>query len=177
MIIEYCAHYSRPAWRSATRGSLFLFSLLADPRGRTASRQMSSQASPFYIKGRLLGSGPNTPCRKAGKENVLSRRMYKQYLLWMSKEESDALDDLSARSGLSKANVLRKFILSKPIKERPSVDFLELENEIYQIGNNFNQLVRRANRLGTVSDNDIKEAQRVYNRVHRLLREWEKTWR
>ena len=49
--------------------------------------------------------------------------------------------------------------------------------EIYQIGNNFNQLVRRANRLGTVSDSDIKEAQRVYNKVHRLLREWEKTWR
>ena len=107
----------------------------------------------------------------------MSRRMYKQYLLWMSKGESDALDDLSARSGLSKANVLRKFILSKPIKERPSVDFLELENEIYQIGNNFNQLVRRANRLGTVSDSDKKEAQRVYNKVHRLLREWEKTWR
>lgn len=107
----------------------------------------------------------------------MSRRMYKQYLLWMSKEESDALDDLSSRSGLSKANVLRKCILSKPIKERPNVDFLELENEIYQIGNNFNQLVRRANRLGTVSDSDIKEAQRVYNKVHRLLREWEKTWR
>lgn len=107
----------------------------------------------------------------------MSKRMYKQYLLWMSKEESDALDDLSARSGLSKANVLRKIILSKPIKERPNVDFLELENEIYQIGNNFNQLVRRANRLGTVSDSDIKEAQRVYNKVHRLLREWEKTWR
>ena len=42
---------------------------------------------------------------------------------------------------------------------------------------NFNQLVRRANRLGTVSDSDIKEAQRVYNLVHRLMREWEKTWR
>ena len=107
----------------------------------------------------------------------MSRRMYKQYLLWMSKEESDALDELSARSGLSKANGLRKFILSKPIKERPNVDFLELTNEINQIGINFNQLVRRANALGTVSDSDMKEAQRVYNKVYHLMREWEKTWR
>ena len=87
------------------------------------------------------------------------------------------MTELCQRTGLSRANLLRKLILSKPIKERPNVDFLELENEIYQIGNNFNQLVRRANRLGTVSDNDLKEAQRVYNKVHRLLREWEKTWR
>ena len=145
--------------------------------GQTASRQMSLQASPFYIKGRLLGSGPNTPCRKAGKENVLSRRMYKQYLLWMSKEESDALDDLSNRSGLSKANVLRKLILSKPIKEKPHADFFSLIDAVDRIGVNFNQLVRRANALDTVSDDDMKEAQRVYKQVLSLLRAWEKTWR
>lgn len=107
----------------------------------------------------------------------MSKRMYKQFLLWMSKEESDALDDLSNRSGLSKANVLRKLILSKPIKEKPHAEFFSLIDAVDRIGVNFNQLVRRANALGTVSDSDIKEAQRVYNKVHRLLREWEKTWR
>lgn len=35
-----------------------------------------------------------------------------------------------------------------------------LQNEICQIGNNFNQLVRRANRLGTVPDNDMKRVRR-----------------
>ena len=87
------------------------------------------------------------------------------------------MTELCQKTGLSRANLLRKFILSQPIKERPNVDFLELENEIYQIGNNFNQLVHRANRLGTVSDCDIKEAQRIYRQVYRLMREWEKTWR
>ena len=106
----------------------------------------------------------------------MSKRMYKQYLLWMSKEESDALDDLSRRSGLSKANTLRKLILSKPIKEKPHADFFSLIDAIDRIGVNFNQLVRRANTLGTVSDSDMKEAQRVYMQVLRLLREWEKTW-
>lgn len=97
--------------------------------------------------------------------------------IMLNENEFAELNILKERSALSYSTLIRKFILSQPIKERPNVDFLELENEIYQIGNNFNQLVRRANRLGTVSDSDIKEAQRVYNKVHRLLREWEKTWR
>lgn len=107
----------------------------------------------------------------------MQRHRFIKYGLWLSEEENKAMTELCQKTGLSRANLLRKFIMSQPIKERPNVDFLELENEIYQIGNNFNQLVRRANRLGTVSDSDIKEAQRVYNKVHRLLREWEKTWR
>ena len=48
---------------------------------------------------------------------------------------------------------------------------------LYRIGVNFNQLVRRANTLGTVSDRDMREAKRVYQQVLSLLREWEKTWR
>ena len=107
----------------------------------------------------------------------MQRHRFIKYGLWLSEEENKAMTELCQKTGLSRANLLRKFIMSQPIKERPNVDFLELENEIYQIGNNFNQLVRRANRLGTVSDSDIKEAQRVSNKVHRLLREWEKTWR
>ena len=107
----------------------------------------------------------------------MQRHRFIKYGLWLSEEENKAMTELCQKTGLSRANLLRKFIMSQPIKERPNVNFLELENEIYQIGNNFNQLVRRANRLGTVSDSDIKEAQRVYNKVHRLLREWEKTWR
>ena len=107
----------------------------------------------------------------------MQRHRFIKYGLWLSEEENKAMTELCQKTGLSRANLLRKFIMSQPIKERPNVNFLELENEIYQIGNNFNQLVRRANRLGTVSDRDIKEAQRVYNKVHRLLREWEKTWR
>ena len=94
----------------------------------------------------------------------------------MSKEESDALDELCKKSGLSKANLLRKLILSKPIKEKPHADFFSLIDAVDRIGVNFNQLVRRANALGTVSDTDMKEAKRVYDQVYRLMREWEKTW-
>ena len=107
----------------------------------------------------------------------MQRHRFIKYGLWLSEEENKAMTELCQKTGLSRANLLRKFIMSQPIKERPNVDFLELENEIYQIGNNFNQLVHRANRLGTVSDSDMKEAQRVYKQVLSLMREWEKTWR
>ncbi len=102
---------------------------------------------------------------------------YKQYLLWMNKMESDALDCLCKRTGLSKASVLRRLILSQPIQERPNADFLTLTDTIDKIGVNFNQLVRKVNTTGNVSNNDLKEAKHAYQQVLSLMREWEKTWR
>ena len=102
---------------------------------------------------------------------------YKQYLLWMNKTENDALDCLCKRTGLSKASVLRRLILSQPIQERPNADFLTLTDAIDKIGVNFNQLVRKVNKTGVASDHDLKEATRTYQQVLSLMREWEKTWR
>ena len=106
----------------------------------------------------------------------MSDHKYKQYLLWMNKEESDTLDTLCQKSGLSKASLLRRLILSNPIRERPNVDFLRLTDEINQIGVNFNQLVRKVNTTGVASESDLREAKRTNQQVYRLMREWEKTW-
>ena len=97
--------------------------------------------------------------------------------IMLNREEGKKFDELCKKTGLTRAALIRKMILNCPIKERPNVDFLELTNEIYQIGNNFNQLVRQANVRGNVSDSEVKEAQRVHRQVYRLMREWEKTWR
>ena len=107
----------------------------------------------------------------------MSDHKYKQYLLWMNKEESDTLDTLCQKSGLSKASLLRRLILSNPIRERPNVDFLRLTDEINQIGVNFNPLVRKVNATGVASESDLREAKRTNQQVYRLMREWEKTWR
>ena len=47
----------------------------------------------------------------------------------------------------------------------------------FQIGSSFDQPIRRASRLGTVSDSYRREARWVYNKVYRLMREGEKPWR
>lgn len=114
---------------------------------------------------------------QAGKEVGLNDHKYKQYLLWMSEKESGALDRLCKKSGLSKAAMLRRLIQSDPIQERPNADFLSLTDAIDRIGVNFNQLVRKVNTTGNVSNSDLKEAKRTYQQVLRLMREWEKTWR
>ena len=67
--------------------------------------------------------------------------------------------------------------MSRPIKERPHADFISLMDAVDRIGVNFNQLVRKVNTVGTVSENDVREAKRTYQQVLRLMREWEKTWR
>ena len=107
----------------------------------------------------------------------MQKHRYIKYGLWLSEEENQELQKICVRTGMSRATVLRRMIMSRPIKERPHADFFSLIDAVDRIGVNFNQLVRRANTLGTVSDRDMREAKRVYQQVLSLLREWEKTWR
>ena len=96
--------------------------------------------------------------------------------IMLNQEEGKKFDELCNKTNLTRVTLIRKMILNCPIKEKPYAEFLKVHDAINQIGNNFNQLVRRANALGTVSNSDMKEAQRVYKQVYRLMREWEKTW-
>lgn len=97
--------------------------------------------------------------------------------IMLSQEEGQRFDDLCKRSGLSHAGLIRKMVLKCPIQERPNADFLSLTDAIDRIGVNYNQLVRKANTTGNVSNGDLKEAKRTYQQVLRLMHEWEKTWR
>lgn len=97
--------------------------------------------------------------------------------IMLSQEEGAQFDELCKRTGLTRAGLIRKMVLNCPIRERPNADFLALTDVIDRIGVNFNQLVRKANTTGNVSNSDLKEATRTYQQVLRLMREWEKTWR
>lgn len=97
--------------------------------------------------------------------------------IMLNQEEGQRFDDLCKRSGLSHAGLIRKMVLKCPIQERPNADFLSLTDAIDKIGINFNQLVRKVNTTGNVSNGDLKEAKRTYQQVLRLMHEWEKTWR
>lgn len=107
----------------------------------------------------------------------MNKHRYRKYQLWLSKEEDEALAKLCEKTALSRATVLRKFILSEPIKERPNADFKKLTDEINNIGINFNQLVHKVNTVGYATDEDVKEAQRAFELILKKLHSWEKTWR
>lgn len=100
-----------------------------------------------------------------------------QYHLWMSEEENAELTRLCNLTGLSRANLIRKLIMSKPVRERPNADFAELRSSIDRIGVNFNQLVHRANAEGFVMNDDFRMARIAFERVLALMREWEAVWR
>jgi hypothetical protein len=95
----------------------------------------------------------------------------------LNEEESKALTDLREKSGLSASALFRKFLFGEPIRERPNADFIKLTEEINDIGVNFNQLVHKANTAGFVTQEDLKETQRYFERILLKLRSWEKTWR
>ena len=95
----------------------------------------------------------------------------------LNESEYAVLKQMRERSGMSYSTMIRRWIMSRPIKERPNVDFLRLTDEINQIGVNFNQLVRKVNTTGVASESDLREAKRTYQRVLSLMREWEKIWR
>ena len=138
---------------------------------------MSLQASPFCTKNALLvGDRPRTPMPLTAGGGAMKKTVH-QYHLWMSDEENRELERLCESTGLSKANLIRKLIMSKPIKERPSADFVNLTREINDIGINFNQLVHKVNASGLVAHEDLKETQIYFERILAKLRSWEKTWR
>ena len=100
-----------------------------------------------------------------------------QYHLHMGDAEKKELDRLCEKTALSRAEVLRKLIMSKPLKERPHADFTKLIYEIDKIGVNFNQLVHKVNTVGYATSEDVSAARIAFDRVHELLRSWESTWR
>ena len=137
---------------------------------------MSLQASPFCTKNALLvGVDPEPVCRSRGRCGAMKKTAH-QYHLWMSEEENAELEKLCNLTGLSKANIIRKLIMSKPVKERPNTDFAGLRSSIDRIGVNFNQLVHRANAEGVVMNDDFRMARIAFERVLALMREWEAVW-
>lgn len=106
----------------------------------------------------------------------MQKHRYIKYGLWLSEEEDNELQKTCDRTGMSRATVLRRMIMSRPIKERPNADFISLIDAIDRIGVNFNQMVRKVNTTGMASESDLREAKRTYQQVYRLMREWEKTW-
>ena len=106
----------------------------------------------------------------------MRKHRYIKYGLWLSEEENQELQKICDRTGMSRATVLRRMIMGRPIKERPNADFISLMDAVDRIGVNFNQLVRKVNATGVASESDLREAKRTYQRVLNLMREWEKTW-
>ena len=76
-------------------------------------------------------------------------------------------------SGLPLSAYLRKLILGESIQSAPSEELRRLRTEVPQIGNNINQLARKAN-AGFASRDEVTRALRMLDRVYELMYEFSK---
>lgn len=85
------------------------------------------------------------------------RRRNESILLWLSEKEYAALKEDVAKSGLTTQSYLRALINGRPIKERPSMELIDVLRTLQQIGNNMNQIAAKANSLNFVDTADYWE--------------------
>lgn len=71
---------------------------------------------------------------------------------------------------LTKRAYLARLIEGRPVKARPTKEIKELRTEIHHIGNNINQIARKAN-AGFVSREETTRALRMLDEVYGLLYE------
>ena len=83
----------------------------------------------------------------------------------LDEDERAALEKGLQASGLPLSAYLRKLILGESIQAAPSEELRRLRAEIHQIGNNINQLARKAN-AGFASRDEVTRALRMLDRVY-----------
>lgn len=71
---------------------------------------------------------------------------------------------------LTKRAYLARLIEGRPVKARPTKEIKELRTEIHHIGNNINQIARKAN-AGFASREETNRALRMLGEVYGLLYE------
>ena len=91
----------------------------------------------------------------------------------LDEDERAALEKGLQASGLPLSVYLRRLILGERIQAAPSEELRRLRTEIHQIGNNINQLARKAN-AGFSSRDEVTRALRMLDRVYELMYEFSK---
>lgn len=92
-----------------------------------------------------------------------ARNIKKQF--WINKEEDLLLKKNCKKVGLSEADLLRTLISGFVPKEKPPQEFYNSIRELRSIGNNLNQIAKRANALGIINYSYYKEQSDMLNQA------------
>ena len=117
---------------------------------------------------------PETLCRSAGKE-IMRNREYEIHI-YLNGEEFHMLDMLSHKTGLGFSALVRKMITGATLIERPDRDYRELSRAIDRIGNNYNQLVHRANMTGKLTKEDMQQSEALLRSIRAEIESWKGQW-
>ena len=139
---------------------------LSPPRGKSAS-------IAFWYQKAACRENPDPNMPPAGGERSAVRKNQYNLHIRLDEDERAALEKGLQASGLPLSAYLRKLILGESIQAAPSEELRRLRTEIHQIGNNINQLARKAN-AGFASRDEVTRALRMLDRVYELMYEFSK---
>ena len=88
--------------------------------------------------------------------------------LRLNADEAQKLITNAKACGLTRTAYLRRLLSGYDLKPRPSTELEALRTEIHQIGNNINQIARKAN-AGFASRDEVTRALRMLDRVYELM--------
>ena len=90
--------------------------------------------------------------------------------LRLNAAEAEKLIANAKACGLTRTAYLRRLLNGHDLRPRPTAEFEALRTEIHQIGNNINQIARKAN-AGFASRDEVTHALRMLDAVYGLLYE------
>ena len=136
---------------------------------REGAQAATARASiAFWYQKAACRENPDPNMPPAGGERSAVRKNQYNLHIRLDEDERTALEKGLQASGLPLSAYLRKLILGERIQAAPSEEFRRLRTEIHQIGNNINQLARKAN-AGFASRDEVTRALRMLDRVYELM--------
>ncbi len=93
-----------------------------------------------------------------------------QLALRLTEKEYKHLKKEAEKSGLKMEPFIRKLIMDEDIKPRPTEEYLKVVRELNAIGNNINQIARKANAENHISQEDVDKATKLIDRAMDIVR-------
>ena len=97
----------------------------------------------------------------------MQRRIKKQF--WLSPQDARELKRKAKLCGITETAVIRILLHGYEPKEKPDARFYEAMRQLSAIGNNINQIARRANVTNKVYKEDIAEIKELGDKLCRPL--------
>lgn len=92
-------------------------------------------------------------------------------LFRLNRKEAEALDKKVKKSGLSREAYLRHLIEGAVPRDAPPPDYYSMMRELHKIGNNLNQICRKAHTLNVIDVQRYDKDMRKFEETVRLITE------
>ena len=93
------------------------------------------------------------------------------FLFRLNREEADAFRERVKRSGLSQEAYVRQSISGKTPRDMPPPDYYSMMKELHKIGNNLNQIAKKAHVLNVIDVQRYDRDMRKFEEAVRLITE------